>query len=362
MFRGQTEVPYAITVSQAAEAESDPARVVNLVTRGGQITFDLEMPQRAYSGVVLDLDGRDFIARARVEGGKTVGGARTLVASGTLFDLSSQHLSRSTSIAVGEVTFPVLHVELTVTPAPGGSAGGLTTAMVRGASVPPSREAQTVYTSVAESLLITRGRESVASFQVPMRVPVEQVSFVAPAGYSKDFSREVRVTALPNGLGDGESAETVSGVILSVKTPTGIAMGHRAQVLSIPATLGANLQSGATVEVSVENGDDAPVPFTAVRLEMRQREICFDGGGATLFYGDAGLANPAYHYVPAAAEEVARLGAEESNAAFVPRRDERSYTERHPELMWVVLLGVVCVLGLVALRSARGLRDTRGDS
>jgi hypothetical protein len=40
------------------------------------------------------------------------------------------------------------------------------------------------------------------------------------------------------------------------------------------ATIGSNLQDPATVDVVVENGDDPPLPITAVRLEMRQRSLC----------------------------------------------------------------------------------------
>jgi len=348
VFRGQAEVPYAITVSEAA-AESDAARVLNLAERGGKIVFDLEMPARAYSSVVLDLEGKDFIAAASVSGERKVGGPRTLVTSGTVFDLSSQHLSRSMTIPLGEVTFPVLHVELTARPAPG-AARGAPAVVVRGASVPPSREAQTVYTTVAETSVVQRGRETVATFHVPMRVPVERVSFALPVEYGKSFSREVRVTARPDG-GSAAQAETVMGEVSSVKVA-----GAAVQSLHVPATVGANLQSGATVEVAVENGEDAPVPFTTVRLEMRQRKICFEGAGATLFYGDAALHAPMYDFArlfSGGAARPAALGAEMENVAWVARKDERAYTERHPELLWVVLLGVVCVLGLVALRSAR---------
>ena len=44
----------------------------------------------------------------------------------------------------------------------------------------------------------------------------------------------------------------------------------------MPAILGSNMQGAATVEVAVDNGDDTPLPITAIRLEMRQRKICFD--------------------------------------------------------------------------------------
>ncbi len=61
LFRGTAEVPYAMTVSQAAE-QSDAARVMNLGTKDGRIVFDLEMPGRPYSAVMLELEGKDFVA------------------------------------------------------------------------------------------------------------------------------------------------------------------------------------------------------------------------------------------------------------------------------------------------------------
>ena len=52
---------------------------------------------------------------------------------------------------------------------------------------------------------------------------------------------------------------------------------------------------------------------------------------------------------------VQRLEPEHLNPAFHPRPDGRPFTERHPELLWVVLLGVIAVLATIALRSARNL-------
>ena len=58
------EVPYAITLSEAASEETEAARVLNLGASGAKIVFDLEMPARAYTDVTLDLDPEvhDFIA------------------------------------------------------------------------------------------------------------------------------------------------------------------------------------------------------------------------------------------------------------------------------------------------------------
>ena len=194
-------------------------------------------------------------------------------------------MSRDTTLPLQESTFHYLHVTLNVSAAPGGvvPAGGFSPAMVRGAEVPPSREAQILYTTVAETTSVaTAGRESRASFVVPTRVPVERVEFVLAPGFKGNFSRDVRLTATvqPGAKpvdGDGRAPlpEVVSGNILRVHaTETGREI--RAEQLAIPAILGSNLEQPAKIEVAIENGDDVPLPIAAVRLEMRQRKLCFD--------------------------------------------------------------------------------------
>src|ERR1017187_7173048 len=267
------EVPYAITLSEAVTEETEPARVLNLGSSGaGRIVFDLEMPDRAYTGVTLDLDPEihDFLATATVIGTNVLGpgGSRDKsvdLGTFTLFDLSSQHLSRDTTLPLSESTYRYLHVELSVSAAPGGTApaGGFVPAMVRGAEVPPSREAQILYTTVAETASVaTVGRESRATFDVPVRVPVERVEFVLAPGFKANFSRDVRVTATiePGAKpvdGDGRAPlpEVITGNILRVHaTETGREI--RVEQLGIPAILGSNLQQPAKVEVAIENGDD----------------------------------------------------------------------------------------------------------
>ena len=144
------EAPYAITLSEAASEETQVARMLNLGAgasggSGGEIVFDLEMPARRYTEVTLDLAGRDFIATARVTGTDSLGAREKATALGafTLFDLSSQHLSRDTMIPLEESTFRYLHIALGVSAAPGAaSAARFAPAMVEGAEVPPSREGE----------------------------------------------------------------------------------------------------------------------------------------------------------------------------------------------------------------------------
>src|SRR5258708_13186749 len=118
------------------------------------------------------------------------------------------------------------------------------------------------------------------------------------------------------------------------------------------------MESGATVEVEVENGDDAALPINAVRLEMRQRKICFDISSSqplTLYYGDPALTAPQYDYArlfsPSYAMRTAQLGPEQLNTAYRDRPDSRPLTDRHPHLLWIVLLVVLCILPCIALRS-----------
>jgi hypothetical protein len=147
------------------------------------------------------------------------------------------------------------------------------------------------------------------------------------------------------------------------------------QQLSVPAVLGANLQHAARVWIEIENGDDQPLPIAAVRLEMRQRKICFEapatpsanfggthgadaGSGLALFYGDAELAAPEYDYarrfVASRAALAAELGPEALNANYrAPAEETRPFAARHPELQWIALIAVICALGIVALKAAK---------
>ncbi len=384
------EVPYAITLSEAASEETEAARVLNLgAGAGGVIEFDLEMPARAYTEVTLDLAGQDFIATATVTGMDSLGARERATALGefTLFDLSSQRLSRNTTIPLEESTFRYLHIAMKISAAPRSSAGAGSAgsarfgpALVEGAEVPPSREAESVYTTVAETSEIAPvGRESRASFTVPARVPIEQVSVVLAPGFKGNFSREVRVgaatetdanAAAEDDAGRAPLPESVSGTILRAHASEA---GREidAEQMSVPAILGANLQRAAKVDVAIENGDDAALPIAAVRLEMRQRKLCFEASasgaarvnanaGLALYYGDATLHAPVYDYdrlfVPARKPLAAVLGPERVNPEYRPwPAQARPFTERHPALLWVALIAAICALGVVALKSSRNV-------
>jgi hypothetical protein len=360
IYQGKQEIPYAITLSQALQPESETANVRNLGLRGRDISFDVEMPDRPYTEITLDLTAKNFLATAKVSGTRDPQYSnQTKLGEFTLFDLTSQHLSRNTTVHLQETNLPYLHIELSISPAAGERESNWRPEIVQGVTVPPSREAQTLYVTAATSNAIEqRGRQSIASFSLPERVPVERISFDLAPSFKSNFSRDIRVTDRPLG-GSNIASETMAGTILRVHL-TQAGREIRQEELSVPAILGSNMQSKATVEVAVDNGDDKPLPIAAVRLEMRQRRICFDVPNSqpmTLYYGDSTLTAPQYDYaklfIPSNAKKTSQLGPEQSNPNYRERPDTRPFTERHPHLLWIVLLAVIFLLAIVAIRSSK---------
>ena len=359
------DVPYAITLSEPQQPDSETAQIRNLGLRGNNIVFDLEMPNRPYTDVTLNLAGQDFIATATVSGTRDPNYSnQTSLGDFTLFDLTTQHLSRSTTLHLQETTLPYLHVELAVSPAPGAHTFTATPQMVLGVTVPPSREAQSLYTTAAATTAITqRGHQSIATFNLPERIPIERISVDIPTTFKANFSRDVRISDRPSDTPDTPAAasETLAGTIFRVHL---MQSGReiRQQQLSVPATLGSNMQSPATVEVAIDNGNDTPLPIAAVRLEMRQRKLCFDAlttQPLTLFYGDPALTAPQYDYArlfsPSREIHTAQLSSEHLNPTYRDRPDQRPLTERRPHLLWIVLLAVICILAIVAIRSSKAV-------
>jgi hypothetical protein len=361
----ETEVPFALGESEAQPDEVAFAKASNVTIKAGMVEFDLAMPARAYTTVLLDVAAKDFVGTATVT--EQAGGTAVAKAMGrfAVFDLSSRGLGRSTELGLQESSVPTIHVELKLRGLGGGAFAGATAAMVRGARVPPSREAQTLYTTVAETSEFgqSEGR-SVAILQVPAHVPVERVAFAMSARVVRNFQREVTVTARPDGMPNRAMVETVAGTIsdvhLSVAVdPNGAEAEYRNMV--VDSTLAATLRSGAAVEIAISNGEDGPLPIKNVKLQMRQRTVCFamDAGAKYMLrYGDEELRAPVYSAVAqmdagAAAPIVAMLGPERVNGSYAARVEVKSYRGRHPELLWIGLLAIVTALGAAGMHGSK---------
>ncbi len=362
LYVGGIETPFALSESEPVAADVQTATVQNPGMRNGDVVVDLAMPARAYTDVTLKLGGKNFVATAKVSAPDG-----TQLGTFALFDLSQQGLSRSTTLTLQESTFPMLHVALHVTSIDGKPYPGLTPQIVEGADIPPSREAQTLYTPVAAtSTVVQKGKQSVITFQIPAHVPVERVVVGFAPGFTKEFSRRVNITAMAmkkNANDAADAGEHIVGVIWRItRNSEGGGPAIHQEKLSVDAEIASNLRDPATVTIAVENGDDVPLAIQSVQLQMRQRVLCFDaasGASYIMRYGDAALRAPVYDYarlfqqVQVYSTIAATLGPELPNADYHPRPDERPFTERHPELMWVALILVVAVLGGTALHSVK---------
>ena len=356
LYRDKTETPFVIREAAPVEEKQQEITPLNLGKRGAQTTFEAAMPEGRYSDVELDVTATNFIATVAVTGSQTEGGREgTELGMFTIFDLSGQKLGRSTVLHLPESDFRYLYFAI---------AGPVKPEDVAGLSVErvPARQQ---YVTVADTNQMTqKGHETMARFNVPAHVPVERIEFVVGAE-PVNFSRDVTVRVSPVIAGkqttDQEPPAPMesSGNLLRLHATRD---GHRIdeEHLAVDAPWGDFGGAGSTWTVTIENGDDAPLTITDVRLEMAERKLCFDaaaGASYALFFGDAALAAPRYDYatlfVPDKDAAQATLGPAQANPEYEARPDGRAFTERHPGLLWLALVLVVVVLGLVALRTAK---------
>ncbi len=343
---GTHAIPFALLVNGPLTDETEPARILNLRQTGRALSFDLAMPARPFTDVILALARPDLLARA------TVTSAGTSLGDFTLFDLTAQHLPADTTLHLQETATPLLHVDLV--PLPGSPV--ITPAMLTGATVPPSREAQTLFTTAFSTSALTQtGHATVAHFTVPAHIPIERVRFVLAPGKQPNVSRPVHITSHPlsQPASSGEVMDGTLGHLRLSRTGAALSLDH----LTVPATIGANLQQPADVEVAIDNGTSPPLLIAAIVLESRQRQLCFNAPAAaalTLFYGDPKLEpTQASPHLDLASATVATLGPEQSNPLYTPRADTRSLTRRHPRFFSLGGILLVCLAAVIALRTKK---------
>lgn len=355
LYHGRTETPYLVEMSAPAAVSSDhEIESLNLGVRGGETVFDAAMPGGSYGDLQLKVKGRDFIATVTVSGSQQQAGPTTRIGDFTIFDLTSQKLGRSTVLHLPRSDFRYLHFRI---------AGPVRPDDIGGLSIEQLPAVQPFYTTVAESTQVTQKNHAlVIEFTVPAHVPVDRIAF-APGTTPANFSRDVIVEARPQGPPASETAEppppvTSTGNLLRVH----IVQDDRhidEENLAIDAPR-SEFDSPSKWSITIDNGDNAPLIPTSVRLEMLKRDLCFEGAGAgyMLYYGDPKLSPPRYdlgQFLVVHAKDVAQAtaGPEQPNSEFQSRPDDRPFTEKHPALLWIVLALVIILLGAIALRSAK---------
>jgi hypothetical protein len=355
LYRDGKETPYVLHQAAPASDEEQSLDPLNLGRNGGQTVFDAQMPSGSYSDLQLSISGQDFIATATVSGSQQQTGPDTRIGAFTIFDLTRQRLGRSTVLHLPPSDFRYLHFRIQ---------GPLPPQSVTGLSILRLPSLQPRYVTVAQSNRFDQnGRVTEIAFTVPPHTPVDRIVFV-PAAQPASFSREVGVTvtslAQPSRTESGEPPRPFRayGSLLRVhRNEDGHRLDEERLQIDAPAV---DFDAPAKWVVTVQNGDDAPLRFDAVRLEMTERDLCFDSTGPgtyLLAYGDPALAAPRYDYAalfsPQAAAAAVAAGPEQPNPGWQPRPDERPFTERHPALLWIALVAVIVLLAVVAFRSAR---------
>jgi len=352
------EAPFVVSYSAAQPTDAQTATVHNVVAHNNTLSFDLDLPPRPYSEVDLDLAAHNFLATALVSttDNKPLG-------TFTLFDLTDRHLPRSTTLALQESTRPHVHVLLHLRTPAGKPYPHPHPSIVHGATVPASREAQTLYTVVASANTITQqGTSSLAQLDIPAHIPVERVQFVLDPSYKSDFLRNVSVSAHADTQQPDQPQETIDGQISRLTRPADPATttpAVNAANLSLPAVIASNLHDPATIRVTIANPAQPPLPLRAVQLEMRQRTLCFDAvpnATYTLRYGDHDLRASVYDLGDLATLPakplIAALGSEELNPGYLQRHIASTYDQRNPNLFWIALLAAIAVLGSFVSRHA----------
>jgi hypothetical protein len=362
LYRNGTETPYVIQLAAPAVASQRDLSPLDKGVRGGQTVFDAEMPDGHYSDLDLAVTAHDFIAAVEVAGSQTqAGSAETKLGSYTVFDLAKQRLGRSTVLHLPESDFKFLHFRI---------AGPLKPENITGLSVVRLPASQPRYVTVAETTqVVQKGHTSVFMFTVPAHVPVDRVVFAAgaqPALFSRDVSIEVEPVETTPAADAPRFPQTVtgSGNLLRVHS---VQNGHRIdeEHLTIDAP-SADFGVPAKWTIAVDNGDDVPLKVDSVRLQMLERDLCFESSGAgdaKLYYGDAALSAPRYDYATLFARQAnaaaVTAGAEQPNGQFEPRPDQRPFTEKHPALLWAALVLVVALLGAIALGSVKRAGESK---
>jgi len=355
LYGGQQEVPYALVVERGSrEQDSKDIRVLQQSLAGGTTQFVLDMTDVAeYDHIDLKLTTKNFVAHARVEGQEDLHGKDwALLAESILYDLSKENLGGNSVLRLPLSTYKYLRVTID---------GPVKPADIVGASSEFRQEQKAVWRDVGGAPTVAEmptgaarndssrrsGKITVLTFAVPENVPVNRVTFEIDAA-QPNFRRAVQV--------EGEKEAYVgSGEIDRVHM---MRQGQKIDTDDYDVSFSAVGQK--QIKVTIDNGDDPPLKIKSARLQQLEHRLYFDApasGPLTLYYGDEKLDPPVYDYAKlfllAKDAAPAQLGAEQANAAFTGRPDERPWTEKHPAVLWIAIVAAVLILGAIALRSMK---------
>lgn len=347
LYDGATQTPYALVKqSGGSETQETAARILNLGTVSGHTEFDIDVQNLAeYDQVRLQLNAKDFINRAHVEGRRTLNDrSGTDLGSSTLYDFTAEQLGSNSALKFRAASFPVLHVRL---------APGIGPAQVKGAYLSNFSETAAAWVEAGQCVpLASVSQQSVFECTLQAAVPLDRVAVdiakSQDAAAARNFSRTLH---LQDEAGNEIQSGTISRVLVK---RAGDTVSHESLNIEVPS------RSVGKVRVVIDNRDDAPLPIEHVHVLSYQRRLYFDPRGKNslrLYYGDAKLGAPSYDYQQFFQQSTDALAAQLSpagaNPQFSGRPDERPWSERHGWLLWTAMLAAVVLLGGIALKSLK---------
>ncbi|MBZ5643411.1 MAG: DUF3999 domain-containing protein [Acidobacteriia bacterium] len=342
LYAGGKEIPYTRKIMYgSSRTEQKSVRLLQPGTLGGETQFLLDMsgvPE--YDRITLDLAAKNYVAHARVDGQDDPHGTKWAnLGMTTLFDLSDEKLGHNSTLQIPVSTYNYLRVTLE---------GPVKPADVQGATAGIERAQQAVWRELGSALKQTQeGKDTVLTAEVSRNIPVERVLLtIDPA--QGNFQRGMEVQ-------DGKGSTVSTGEIRRIH------LQRNGQKIDVEQTwLDLNATGQGKLRAVIHNGDDAPLKITGARLEQYERRIYFDcdaGTSLEFYYGDGKLNAPVYDYAQLFQTDAnagpVQLDAEEANAAYTGRPDERPWSERHPAVLWAAILAAVAVLGGIAVRSMK---------
>jgi hypothetical protein len=343
LYDGASQVPYQLTAQSAStSAQEGEAKILNLAQHGDHTEFDLDVsPATEYNRIRLAIDHKDFLVTAWVAGSDALasGAATHWPSPSTLFDFSQEKLGSNSIISLPHWTFRFVHVRLSP---------GVLPKDVKQAMVAYTQEKKAYWTDAG--VCYSQGESkhrTVFACDVPSAMPIDRVRFEVPAD-RVNFRRPISVV---NDKGMQSAVGSISRIRMN---------RARTTVVSEDLTINGVADYSGRLTITIDNGDDPPLPITKVQPQSVQRRLHFEPQGKTslkLYYGDDQLNAPVYDYAKLfRADEnaaLAQLGAEAVNSAYRNRPDERPWSERHKAVLWAAMLLAVAVLGSLAFRGLK---------
>ena len=344
LYDGPHLVPYELTSEKAATSTQEvEAKILNLVQRGDHTEFDVDVaPVTEYNRIHLTLDHKDFLVSATVAGRNdmSTGPTAPWPTPTTLFDFSRERLGSNSTITLPLWSFRFVHIQLSP---------GILPKEVQKVTVASLQEKKAFWTD-AGSCQTSPGqkRSTVVHCEVPGAMPIDRIQFDVPAD-RLNFRRSVTVM---NEKGTQVAAGSISRIRM-----------NRGGTIAVSEDLAINVYGTYANQftITIDNGDDPPIPFDRIQPQSQQRRLYFEPQGKAslkLYYGDEKLTAPVYDYAKFFREDPnatpAQLAPEAANPQYTHRPDDRPWSERHKGILWVAMLLAVAVLVFLAIRGLQG--------